>query len=101
MIQLFTEISGLNKVFSVQNMSVKLFVVGFERNPDYKVVGSCRFHCITIIISCIFPKIQCLWMQLSCFDKQVIRVKKKRGAAAPRTRITCKLFGKPKNAVCI
>ena len=33
--------------------------------------------------------------------KQVIRVKKTRGASAPRTRITCKLFGKPKNAVCI
>ena len=35
------------------------------------------------------------------FKKQVIRVKKTRGAAAPRTRITCELFGKPKNAVCI
>ena len=33
--------------------------------------------------------------------KQVIRVKKTRGAATPRTRITCELFGKPKNAVCI
>ena len=34
-------------------------------------------------------------------QKQVIRVKKTRGAAAPRTRITCELFGEPKNAVCI
>ena len=33
--------------------------------------------------------------------KQVIRVKKTRGAAAPRTRITCEFYGKPKNAVCI
>ena len=33
--------------------------------------------------------------------EQVIRVEKTRGAAAPRTRITCELFGKPKNAVCI
>ena len=29
----------------MQNLSVKLFVVGFKRNPDYKEVGLCRFHC--------------------------------------------------------
>ena len=34
-------------------------------------------------------------------NEQVIRFKKTRGAAAPRTRITCEFFGKPKNAVCI
>ena len=34
-------------------------------------------------------------------EEQVIRVKKTRGAAAPRTRITCEFFGEPKNAVCI
>ena len=37
----------------------------------------------------------------SSLGKQVTRVEKTRGAAAPRTRITCELFGKPKNAVCI
>ena len=45
-----------------------------------------------------------VWYRLQCEIsdiKQVIRVKKTRGAAAPRTRITCELFGKPKNAVCI
>ena len=42
----------------------------------------------------------CSAPQQSISKEQVIRVKKTREAATPRTRITCELFGKPKNAVC-
>ena len=47
------------------------------------------------------PHIGMWYVAWATSKKQVIRVKKTRGAAAPRTRITCELFGKPKNAVCI
>ena len=65
------------------------------------LVCVCLCVCVCVFV-CVLCSCICVCVCVYSTDhKQVIQVKKTRGAAAPCTRITCELFGKPKNAVCI